>query len=129
MDETVVKSLYTPNCQQGAINLLSKLAVNLPGLIFQVLQQQDGSVLVLYISSGCEYLYELEPEAIQKDFRVLYKMIHPQDIKAFTESIAFCTTNITSWHWEGRIITPSGIKWIQATSQPELQEAGDFLWN
>ncbi|BBD63988.1 multi-sensor signal transduction histidine kinase [Nostoc commune NIES-4072] len=130
MDETVVKSLYTPNCQQDAINLLSKLAVNLPGMIFQVLQQQDGSVLVLYVSSGCEYLYELEPEAIQKDFRVLYKLIHPQDIKAFTESIDYCTTNITHWHWEGRIITPSGkLKWIQATSQPELQESGDLLWN
>ncbi|MCC5658424.1 PAS domain S-box protein [Nostoc sp. XA010] len=130
MDETVVKSLYTPNCQQDAINLLSKLAVNLPGMIFQVLQQQDGSVLVLYVSSGCEYLYELEPEAIQKDFRVLYKLIHPQDIKAFTESIDFCTTSITPWHWEGRIITPSGkLKWIQATSQRELQESGDLLWN
>ncbi|MCC5666544.1 PAS domain S-box protein [Nostoc sp. CHAB 5784] len=130
MDETVVKSLYTPNCQQDAINLLSKFAVNLPGMIFQVLQQQDGSVLVLYVSSGCEYLYELEPEAIQKDFRVIYKLIHPQDIKAFAESIAFCTTNITPWHWEGRIITPSGkLKWIQATSQPERQESGDLLWN
>ncbi|MGF2035233.1 MAG: PAS domain S-box protein [Nostoc sp. CmiVER01] len=130
MDETVVKSLYTPNCQQDAINLLSKVAVNLPGMIFQVLQQQDGSVLVLYISSGCEYLYELEPETIHKDFRVLYKLIHPQDIKAFTESITYCTTNNTSWHWEGRIITPSGkLKWIQASSQPELQESGDLLWN
>ncbi|WP_375506694.1 PAS domain S-box protein, partial [uncultured Nostoc sp.] len=130
MDETVVKSLYTPNCQQDAINLLSKLAVNLPGMIFQVLQQQDGSVLVQYVSSGCEYLYELELEAIQKDFRVLYELIHPQDIKAFTESITFCTTNITPWHWEGRIITPSGkLKWIQATSQRELQESGDLLWN
>ncbi|MEH2433244.1 MAG: PAS domain S-box protein [Nostoc sp.] len=130
MDETVVKSLYTPNCPQDAINLLSKLAVNLPGMIFQVLQQQDGSVLVLYVSSGCEYLYELEPETIQKDFRVLYKLIHPQDIKTFTESIAYCTTNITPWDWEGRIITPSGkLKWIQATSQPELQESGDLLWN
>ena len=129
MDETVVTSLYTPNCQQEAINLLSKLAVNLPGIIFQVLQQQDGSVFVPYVSSGCQYLSEIEPEAVQADFRVLYKLIHPQDIKAFTESIAVCSTNLTRWHWEGRIITPSGIKWIQGTSQPELQANGDFLWN
>ncbi|MEH2299148.1 MAG: PAS domain S-box protein [Nostoc sp.] len=129
MDETVVTSLYTPNCQQEAINLLSKLAVNLPGIIFQVLQQQDGSVFVPYVSSGCQYLSEIEPEAVQADFRVVYKLIHPQDIKAFTESIAVCSTNLTPWHWEGRIITPSGIKWIQGTSQPELQGNGDFLWN
>ncbi|MHC5728349.1 MAG: PAS domain-containing protein, partial [Nostoc sp.] len=130
MDETVVKWLYTPNCQQEPINLLSKLAVNLPGVIFQVLQRQDGSVFVPYVSSGCEYLYELEPEALQTDFQVLYKLIHPQDIKAFRESIAVCRTTLTPWHWEGRIITPSGkLKWIQGTSQPELQAEGDFLWN
>ncbi len=129
MDETVVKCLYTPNCQQEPINLLSKLAVNLPGVIFQVLQRQDGSVFVPYVSSGCEYLYELEPEALQADFQVLCKLIHPQDIKAFAESIAVCSTTFTPWHWEGRIITPSGIKWIQGTSQPELQQEGDFLWN
>ncbi|WP_298921456.1 PAS domain S-box protein [uncultured Nostoc sp.] len=129
MDETVVTSLYTPNCQQEAINLLSKLAVNLPGIIFQVLQQQDGSVFVPYVSSGCQYLSEIEPEAVQADFRVLYKLIHPQDIKAFTESIAVCSTNLTPWHWQGRIITPSGVKWIQGTSQAELQGNGDFLWN
>ncbi|MEH2424509.1 MAG: PAS domain S-box protein [Nostoc sp.] len=130
MDETVVKSLYTPNCQQEAINLLSKLAVNLPGIIFQVLQRQDGSVFIPYVSSGCQYLSELEPEAVQADFQVLYKLIHPQDIKAFAESIAVCSTTFKPWHWEGRIITPSGkLKWIQGTSQPELQAEGDFLWN
>ncbi|MEH2458335.1 sensor histidine kinase [Nostoc sp.] len=130
MDETVVKWLYTPNCQQEVINLISKSAVNLPGIIFQILQRQDGSVFVPYVSSGCQYLYELEPEALQTDFQVLYKLIHPQDIKAFTESIIVCRTTLTPWHWEGRIITPSGkLKWIQGISQAELQEAGDVLWN
>ncbi|MEH2358195.1 sensor histidine kinase [Nostoc sp.] len=130
MDETVVKWLYAPNCQQEAINLISKIAVNLPGMIFQILQRQDGSVFIPYVSSGCQYLYELEPEALQADFQVLYKLIHPQDIKAFRESITVCRTTLTPWHWEGRIITPSGkLKWIQGTSQPELQAEGDFLWN
>ncbi|WP_392534604.1 PAS domain S-box protein [Nostoc sp. C117] len=130
MDEIVVKSLYTPDCPQEAINLLSKIAVNLPGMVFQVLQQQNGSVFVLYVSSGCEYLYELEPEVIQADFQVLYKLIHPQDIKTFTESIAFCRKTFTPWHWEGRIVTPSGkLKWIQGSSQPEVQTNGDWLWN
>ncbi len=112
------------------ITLLETIAANLPGMIFQILQRQDGSVSIIYVSSGCKYLYELEPEAIQEDFRLLYKLIHPQDIKAFTESVAVCSTTLTPWHWKGRIITPSGkLKWIEATSQPELQEAGDFIWN
>ncbi|QHG19919.1 histidine kinase [Nostoc sp. ATCC 53789] len=126
MDE-IVKS---PDFQPEKIALLETIAANLPGMIFQILQRQDGSVFIPYISSGCEYLYELKPEAVQADFQVLYKLIHPQDIKAFTESITVCNTTFKPWHWEGRIITPSGkLKWIQGTSQPELQETGDFLWN
>ncbi|WP_138504358.1 PAS domain S-box protein [Nostoc sp. PA-18-2419] len=129
MDEIVVKSLSTPNCQQEVINVLSKIAVNLPGVIFQVLQRQDGSVSVLYLSSGCQNLFEIEPEVIAADFQVLSKLIHPQDLKAFRESITVCSTTFTPWHWEGRIITPSRMKWIQASYSVEPQQQGDLLWN
>jgi PAS domain S-box-containing protein len=128
--DEIVKSPHKLDFQPEKITLLEKIAANLPGMIFQILQRQDGSVFIPYVSSGCEYLYELKPEAVQADFQVLYKQIYPQDIKAFTESITVCSTTFKPWHWEGRIITPSGkLKWIQGTSQPELQEAGDFLWN
>ncbi|MFW9257733.1 PAS domain S-box protein [Nostoc sp. CALU 546] len=128
--DEIVKSAYKPDFQPENITLLETIAANLPGMIFQILQRQDDSIFIPYISFGCKYLYELEPEAIQADFQVLYKLIHPQDIKAFAESIAVCRTTFTPWHWEGRIITPSGkLKWIQGTSQPELQANGDFLWN
>jgi PAS domain S-box-containing protein len=128
--DEIVKSPQKLDFQPEKITLLEKIAANLPGMIFQILQRQDGSVFIPYVSSGCEYLYELKPEAVQADFQVLYKQIHPQDIKAFRESITVCSTTFKPWHWEGRIITPSGkLKWIQGTSQPELQEAGDFLWN
>ncbi|WP_341531164.1 PAS domain S-box protein [Nostoc sp. UHCC 0302] len=129
VDETV-KSLHTPDCQQETINLLSKFAVNLPGMIFQVLQRQDGSPFVLYISSGCRDLCELEPEVVQENFQVLHALVYPQDIKGFKESIAVSAATFVPWHWEGRIITPSGkLKWIQATSQPEQQANGDFVWD
>jgi len=129
VDETV-KSLHTPDCQQDSIKLLSRVAVNLPGMIFQVLQRQDGSLFVLYISSGCRDLDELEPEVVHADFQELLKLIHPQDIKSFTESIAVCTGSLSPWYWEGRIITPSGkLKWIHGVSQPELQLCGGCVWD
>ncbi len=128
--DEIVKSPHKPDFQPENITLLKTIAANLPGMIFQILQRQDGSIFIPYVSSGCKYLSELEPEAVQADFQVLYKLIHPQDIKAFTESITICCKTLTPWHWEGRIITPSGkLKWIQGTSQPELQEEGDFVWN
>ncbi|MDZ7951507.1 PAS domain S-box protein [Nostoc sp. DedQUE09] len=128
--DEIVKSRQKPDFLPEKIPLVETIAANLPGMVFQILQRQDGSIFIPYISSSCKYLYELEPEAVQADFQVLYKLIHPQDIKAFTESIAVCRTTLTPWHWEGRIVTPSGkLKWIQGTSQPELQEDGDFLWH
>jgi PAS domain S-box-containing protein len=128
--DEIVKSLHKPDFPPEKITLLETIAANLSGMIFQILQRRDGSVFVPYISSGCKYLYELEPEAVQQDFQVLPKLIHPDDIKAFTESIAVCSSTLAAWHWEGRIITPSGkLKWIQGTSQPELQQAGDLLWH
>ncbi|MEH1824053.1 MAG: PAS domain S-box protein [Nostoc sp.] len=129
VDETV-KSPHKSDFPPEKIALLETTAANLPGMIFQILQRQDGSIFIPYISSGCKYLYELEPEAIQADYQVLYKLIHPQDIQAFVESIAVCRTTGKPWYWEGRIVTPSGkLKWIQVTSQPAIQEAGNLLWN
>ncbi|WP_179063527.1 PAS domain S-box protein [Nostoc sp. C052] len=129
VDETV-KSPHKADFSPEKITLLETTAANLPGMIFQILQRQDGSIFISYISSGCKYLYELEPEAIQADYQVLYKLIHPQDIQAFVESITVCRTTGKPWYWEGRIVTPSGkVKWIQVTSQPAIQEAGNLLWN
>ncbi|BAY13865.1 sensor histidine kinase [Calothrix sp. NIES-2098] len=128
MDETV-KLLHKPDFPQGTATLLEKIAANLPGMIFQVLQRQDGSQLVLYVSSGCRELYELEPEAIVADMQVLNKLVHPQDVTALNESVAVAKASLSPWRWEGRIITPSGkIKWIQGASQLEQQANGDLLW-
>ncbi|MFN6569750.1 GAF domain-containing protein [Dendronalium sp. ChiSLP03b] len=128
VDETV-KSLHKLGFQQETIALLERIAANLPGMIFQCLQQQDGSLVVLYVSSGCRELYELEPEVIQADPKILHKLIHPQDMAAFAESIAVAAATLTPWRWEGRIITPSGIKWIQGASQLERQVNGGILWD
>jgi PAS domain S-box-containing protein len=128
VDETV-KLLHTPDCQQQAIALFSKVAANFPGMVFQVLQQQDDSRRFLYVSSGCRELFELEPEQIQANFQVFQQLIHPQDLEAWKDSVAMAAANLTPWRWEGRIFTPSGqIKWIQATSEIEKQANGDLLW-
>ena len=129
MNQTV-KLPYTPDFHQEALPLLEKIAANLPGMIFQFLQQQDGSQFVVYASSGCREIYELEPEVVQTDFQILRKLIHPQDKKAFEESVRYSASTLTPWQWSGRIITPSGkLKWIQGASRPETQAGGDILWD
>jgi PAS domain S-box-containing protein len=126
--DEAVKLLQKPDFSLEAIALLEKIAANLPGMIFQFRQQPDGSQLVLYVSSGSLALCELEPEVIQADWRILYQLIHPQDISSFTKSLGRAFASLEPWHWEGRIITPSGkIKWIQGACQLEPQVNGEIV--
>ncbi|MDZ7961842.1 MAG: PAS domain S-box protein [Aulosira sp. DedQUE10] len=128
VDETV-KLLHKPDFPHRTLTLLEKIAANLPGMIFQVLQRRDGSELVMYVSSGCRELYELEPEVIQADLQVIHNLVHPQDVNALAESVDVAKATLSPWRWEGRIITPSGkLKWIQGASQLEQQANGDLLW-
>ncbi|KYC43587.1 PAS domain S-box protein, partial [Scytonema hofmannii PCC 7110] len=129
MDEPV-KALYTPTSQPEAFSRLERIASNLPGMIFQFLKRQDGSRTFIYASSGCQELFELEPELVQADFQVLYNLAHPQDVKSFEQSIAISCATGEPWRWEGRIITPSGkLKWVQAASRPEQKPSGDIIWD
>ncbi len=121
--------METVDCQQQVITLLSKITVNLPGMIFQIRQQPDGSESVVYISPGCWELCELAPEAVQADFHLLHGLIYEQDRLTFRASMAISTSEIVPWCWSGRMITPSGkLKWIQGNSQLETQPNGDIIW-
>jgi len=109
---------------------LEKIAANVPGRIFQFLQRPDGSRSLLYASSGCRELYELEPEEIQANFQVLADLMHPDDREAYEQSVAASAATGETWVWEGRMVTPSGkLKWIQCASRLERQLTGDLLWD
>ena len=115
--------------QQSQLRL-EQIAANVPGMIFQFLQRADGSRSVLYASSGCRELYELEPEEIQADFRMLCDLIHPDDREAYEQSVTASAATGEPWNWEGRIVTRSGkLKWIQGTSRLEIHKNGDLLWD
>jgi PAS domain S-box-containing protein len=110
------------------LSLLETIAANLPGIIFQVVQQQ-GLLRVDYVSSGCLELCELTPEVVKTDFQLLHNLIHPQDIQDFCESLLVSFNSLSPWRWSGRIIVKSGkTKWIWGASCPEQKPNGDILW-
>lgn len=107
---------------------LQKIAANVPGMIYQFLQRPDGSRSVLYASSGCRELLELEPSSVEAVFHT--ELIYPDDREAYEQSVALSAATLQPWHWEGRIVTHSGfLKWIQCASRPERQPNGDILWD
>lgn len=107
-----------------------KLAANIPGMIYQFQMNPDGEIVVPYLSSGCQDIYEMEPAALQQNPDLLIRAVHPDERQQFLDSISLSAQTLHTWQWEGRIITANGqTKWLQAVSRPEAQPEGGILWD
>ncbi|BDI16064.1 serine/threonine protein kinase [Nostoc cf. commune SO-36] len=107
-----------------------KLADNIPGAIYQLHLNADGSVSMPYVSSGCYNLYEVTAEEIMTGKQSFRSMEHPDDFASIQQAMSYSAENITPFRHEWRIITSSGtIKWLQGASQPERQADGSIIWD
>jgi PAS domain S-box-containing protein len=108
----------------------NKMAVNVPGTIYQFKLAPDGTASFPYISCGCRDLFELDPEDLMRDAALIIDLIHPDDREGFDESVARSAQSLEPWRWEGRFILASGkLKWIQGASRPERQPDGAIVWD
>ncbi len=109
---------------------LSRLADNVPGMIFQFQLNLDGTISFPYVSSGCRDIWEVEPQQVYDDADLLFTMIHPQDLPALKESIAISAQTLQNWEYEWRITTSNGNnKWLKGVSKPQLQLDNSILWD
>ena len=107
-----------------------QLAARVPGVIFQCLLRPDGSMSLPYLSAGWRDICESEPEAIQQNPALLFKLIYSNDVHSFEQSVAVAQRTRQPWHWEGRIVTFSGqIKWVQGEARLEMQGNGALQWD
>lgn len=109
---------------------LQKLVAKMPGIIYQLLLDSDGSMSFPYISPSCREVWEISASEIIQDADRLFERVHPEDRGNFYSSIAVSAQTLQSWQWSGRIITPEGnIKWMQTISRPEMLADESILWN
>ncbi|MEG4218513.1 PAS domain S-box protein [Microcoleus sp. Pol14C6] len=108
---------------------LQKLAVNIPGVLYQFIRQPDGSFKFEYISYACREIYELESEEILRNPDLCFYQNHPDDQEYLVKKIATSAQTLEPFAFEWRIITPSGkLKWLQSNSRPEMCDNGDIVW-
>ncbi|MBL1200420.1 MAG: AAA family ATPase [Nostoc sp. GBBB01] len=107
-----------------------KLVDNVPGVVFQYSLSADGILSLNYISADCYNLYEITPEQAAAEPKFFDKMVHPDDIVSYQQSSTDTVQTLSPWHWEGRIVTPSGIvKWIHGESRIEQRADGSLVWD
>ncbi len=109
---------------------LQRLASNAPGMIYQYVLRADGSDAFTYVSPGCRDIYELEPEALLRDFRQVWAMIHPEDLERVSQVNFNSAQNLERFDVEFRLLPPSGhLRWVRAISDPIRQANGNVLWD
>ncbi|MGA9378039.1 MAG: PAS domain S-box protein, partial [Phormidium sp.] len=106
-----------------------KLIANIPGEVYELVQDSQDNIYFEYMSPAVEEIQEIKLEQALKNPQILFNAFHPDDRQSYAEAVAISRQNLSPFSHEWRIITPSGkLKWVQANSRPERRKNGDIVW-
>jgi predicted ATPase/signal transduction histidine kinase len=121
------RSLNELNATQSRFH---NLVDNVPGVVYQYRLNPDSILSLNYISADCYSLFEITPEQALANANFFDEMVHPDDMDFYQQTYTHTVQMFAPWHWEGRIITPSGIvKWVHGESRSERQADGSIVWD
>jgi PAS domain S-box-containing protein/putative nucleotidyltransferase with HDIG domain len=111
-------------------DLLSKLAVQVPGVIYQFRLHPDGRSSFPFASEGIREIYEVSPEEVREDASAVYARLHPDDLARVSASIEDSARTLKTWRADYRVVLPrQGERWRTGTAQPERLADGSVLWH
>ncbi len=106
-----------------------RLTANLPGVVYRYMLRVDGSECFSYVSSGSEDLCGVPADAIRRDARTVWQLVHPKDLEPLELSVLQSAQTLQQWTYEWRISLGSRVRWIAGVAQPERQANGDIIWD
>lgn len=104
------------------------IAATMPGAIFQFCNRA-GVWTVDYMSDRIYDIMGVTANEIMEDINLFINHIYSDDLNSYIASVIEVVENLTSWHYEGRLIKPNGeIRWWQGDSQPTKNEQGEVIF-
>lgn len=101
----------------------------LPAAIFTHRLLPNGQAHTDHVSSGCQLIWEVEPQKILRDPTVLWEQVHPEDVAGLQASLEHAAATLSLWDYRWRITTPSGQqKWLYGRGQPYPLPDGGTVW-
>ena len=109
---------------------LSKIASQVPGVLYQFKQFPDGHMGFPYASEGSRSIFRLEPEAIRKNADIVLDLVHPEDRERLNESLAESAHTLRPWRCEYRLLfADKTIEWRYGNAIPQREPDGSILWH
>ncbi len=111
--------------------LLRKLSSQVPGVIFQLWLQPDGTPFYTYASDASRDMFRAEPprDGNGGDREVVCRMLHPDDAVDFMPSLLAASKALRPWQREFRILRNGEVRWIESRAVPERHPEGGTLWH
>ena len=109
---------------------LERLVRHVPGLIYQLLVQPDGSTRFLYVSPSVSRIFEVHPADVEQDADRLWSKVHPDELAGLMSSLEVAGLQQSAWSDEFRVLT-SGANptWIHAEASLQTLPDGSRLWH
>lgn len=110
--------------------LLTNLATQIPGVIYQFQLFGDGRACFPFSSAGIQEMYEVTPEQAAQDASAVFDVLHPDDSDRVSQSIAQSAAQLTPWICEYRVVLPrQGERWRSGVARPQQLQDGSVLWH
>ncbi len=112
------------------LDLLTKLARLVPGVIYQYRLDPDGRSAFPYASPGMNDIYEVTPEEVREDATPVFARLHPEDYDRVAGAIQASALTLNTFLCEFRVLLPrQGLRWRWSQAHPERLPDGGTLWH
>lgn len=108
---------------------LEKIAEVIPGVIYQFVLEQDGTMSFPYASQGIESIYHVSPEEARQSASTVIDKIHKDDQERVLDSINQSAEELSDWICEYRVEASEGHRWVYGHAIPEKHDDGSTLWH
>ena len=98
---------------------LESVANLIPGAIYHLSIQENGTAQVEFMSRGAANLFGIDPESLHGDLAWLRELVHPDDYVGLLQSEREARDQKVPFQSEYRIITPGGeTRWLRSAARP-----------
>lgn len=105
------------------------LASNLPGMLFQLRRDADGTYKFLYVSEGCQKLFGFKQQELLVHASRLFDAFGAEERQNLEQALLSSAANGALLNWEGRTRGRTRHKWINLRSTPHRFEPGIIEWH
>ncbi|MGU8077211.1 ATP-binding protein [Burkholderia pyrrocinia] len=112
---------------------LLDITANLPGIVYKLRRNTDGSLSFRYVNGDTRSLFGLTPQQMMADERLAFATVHPNDQRSLMHAVEMAAAWRTGYRHEFRVRAPDGERWIHSQgaynpSSPKGTQEWDGYW-